>query len=80
MKNHTLFALWGGLFALCAVLGFIPNPDGALRIVLTLLSVVFFVPGGLLLCRKAYRCPHCRKPLQINHQNQCPHCKESLDV
>ena len=53
MKNHTLFALWGGLFALCAALGFIPNPDGALRIVLTLLSVVFFVPGGLLLCRAA---------------------------
>jgi len=49
MKKKTLFALWGGLFILCAGLGFIPNPEGAVRIGLTLLSVLFFLPPALLL-------------------------------
>lgn len=49
MKQNYLFALWGGLFALCAVLGFIPAPGSALKILMTLLSIVFFVPGALLL-------------------------------
>ena len=51
MKNKTLFALWGGLFALCAALGFIAAPIGALRIIMTLLAVVFFIPPALLLRR-----------------------------
>ena len=49
MKKQYLFALWGGLFTLCAVLGFISNPGNALQILMTLLSIAFFVPGGLLL-------------------------------
>ena len=49
MKKHTLFALWGGLFALCAVLGFFPASGSALKILMTLLSVAFFIPGALLL-------------------------------
>ena len=49
MKKHYLFALWGGLFTLCAALGFIPAPGTALKILLTLLSVAFFIPGALLL-------------------------------
>ena len=49
MKKEYLFALWGGLFTLCAVLGFIPNTGKALQILMTLLSIAFFVPGGLLL-------------------------------
>lgn len=49
MKKEYLFALWGGLFTLCAVLGFIPTPGKALQILMTLLAVGFFVPGGLLL-------------------------------
>lgn len=49
MKKHHLFALWGGLFALCAALGFIQNPGNALRVLMRILSVVFFVPGALLL-------------------------------
>lgn len=49
MKKQYLFALWGGLFALCAGLGFIPAPDTALQVLMTLLSVVFFIPGFLLL-------------------------------
>ena len=49
MKKSHLFALWGGLFVLCAALGFISNPGTALKILLTLLSVAFFIPGALLL-------------------------------
>ncbi len=49
MKKQYLFALWGGLFTLCAALGFIPQPSGALQILMSLLSVAFFVPPALLL-------------------------------
>ena len=49
MKNHTLLALWGGLFALCAALGFIAAPAGALRVFMKLLAIVFFIPPALLL-------------------------------
>lgn len=49
MKNKTLFALWGGLYILCAGLGFIPNPTGAGRVALILAALVFFLPGAVLL-------------------------------
>ena len=49
MKKNTLFVLWGGLFILCAGLGFIPEPEGFGRTVLTLLSALFFLPPALLL-------------------------------
>ena len=49
MKKNTLFALWGGMFIVCAALGFIPEPAGAVRAVLTAVSVVFFLPPALLL-------------------------------
>ena len=48
MKNQYLFALWGALFILCAGLGFIPEPAGVLRILLTGLSVLFFLPPAVL--------------------------------
>ena len=48
MKNQYLFALWGALFILCAGLGFIPEPAGSLRILLTGLSVLFFLPPAVL--------------------------------
>ena len=47
-KNHV-FALWGGLFAVCAVAGFINAQSTATQVLMTLLSIVFFVPGALLL-------------------------------
>ncbi len=53
MNQKPLYVLWGGLFILCAGLGFIPEPEGILRLLLTLLSLAFFVPGGLLLYRAA---------------------------
>ena len=51
MKNKTLFTLWGVLFALCAGLGFLPNPQGALRILLTILACGFFLPPLVLISR-----------------------------
>lgn len=54
MNRKFLFALWAGLFIVCAAMGFIPEPVGAARAVLTLLSLAFFLPPALLLYR-AYR-------------------------
>lgn len=49
MNRKFLFALWAGLFIVCAAIGFIPDPTGAVRVLLTLLSAAFFVPPALLL-------------------------------
>ncbi len=58
MSKKMWFLLWGGLFVLCAALGFLPEPvcapseDGSvcwLRVVMTILSVVFFLPPAVLL-------------------------------
>lgn len=51
MNQKILYALWGGLYILCAGLGFIPNPAGAGRIALILVALVFFLPGAVLLYR-----------------------------
>lgn len=51
MNKNVLFALWGGLFIVCAGLGFIPEPAGLLRGVLTAMSLVFFLPPALLVYR-----------------------------
>lgn len=53
MTKKKLFVLWGGMFILCAGLGFIPGPTGALRVLLSAVSLAFFVPPGLLLYRAA---------------------------
>ena len=47
MTNKSLFLLWGGLFALCAGLGFLPEPNGFT----TLAALSFFVPPAVLLYR-----------------------------
>ena len=49
MNQKFLFPLWGGLFIVCAAMGFIPDPAGVGRILLTLLSIAFFVPPALAL-------------------------------
>ena len=51
MKQKTLFVLWGGMYILCAGLGFIPQPEGWLKWLLTFIGVAFFVPGAYLLYR-----------------------------
>ena len=48
MKKNTLFALWGGLFILCAGLGFITEPTGILKALMVALAVGCFIPAGLL--------------------------------
>ena len=49
MTRKSYFALWGGLFLLCAGLGFITEPEGGLKWLLVGLSVVFFLPPMILL-------------------------------
>ena len=51
MTQKTLYSLWGVLFIICAGLGFIPEPQGAVAAVFTCLSVLFFLPPALLLWR-----------------------------
>ena len=51
MTEKKLYILWGALFILCAALGFIPEPQGFLKVLLVLVSVLFFVPGFWLLYR-----------------------------
>ena len=49
MSKKTLYYIWGGLFILCGLLGFIPQPTGLLKVLMLVSSLVFFVPGGILL-------------------------------
>lgn len=51
MNSKTLFTIWGGLFALCAGLGFVPGPTGALKVLLILVAIAFFVPPLILIHR-----------------------------
>lgn len=54
MSYTVLYSIWGVLFALTAALGFIPSPEGAVFYLTRSLTVLFFVPGWLIL-RKAKR-------------------------
>lgn len=49
MKEKILYAVWGCFYILCVGLGFIPDPVGLGKVLLVLISVLFFVPGFLLL-------------------------------
>ena len=49
MTKTTYFTLWGGLFIICAGLGFIPEPQGFARVLLTVFSLAFFLPPAMLL-------------------------------
>ncbi|MBQ3193049.1 MAG: hypothetical protein IJO21_06330 [Oscillospiraceae bacterium] len=51
MNRKVCFTLWGCLFILCAGLGFIPEPEGFVKKLMTLLSLIFFLPPALLLYR-----------------------------
>ena len=52
MQKKTLFILWAALYAVCAGLGFIPAPAGALRLLMILLAIACFVPPLLLIRQK----------------------------
>lgn len=49
MKKSTLAAIWGSFYIICAGMGFIPEPAGAVRFFLAAISVLFFVPPAILL-------------------------------
>lgn len=49
MKQRILWIIWAVLYGICAGLGFVANPTDAQAVAMTILSVLFFVPGFLLL-------------------------------
>ena len=51
MSKNYLYMTWGVLYIVTAALGFIPEVDGPAAAGMTLLSIVFFVPGFILLYR-----------------------------
>lgn len=48
MKKNLIIA-WAGLFALCAALGFMQTTSPIINIALTIICLLFFLPGTLLL-------------------------------
>ena len=50
-SNKPYYIAWGVLYALCAGLSFIPEPAGALKGFMTVLSLGFFVPPAVILNR-----------------------------
>lgn len=53
MSNTVLYALWGGLYALCAGLGFVAAPAAGLELLMRLLAIGLFVPPLALNYRAA---------------------------
>lgn len=50
MKMNTKLALWWlGAYVLCVALGFVQTTNGFLKAIFALISIGFFVPGGVLL-------------------------------
>ena len=49
MKKRILYISWAVLYALCAGLGHVTQPTDTQSVALTLMSLVFFVPGAMLL-------------------------------
>ena len=49
MKQKTLYPLWGVIYILCVALGFVQTRNTAVDVAFALVSVLFFVPGVLLL-------------------------------
>ena len=48
MKEKILYALWACLYILCVGLGMVHDVDGFGKWVLILTSLLFFIPGGML--------------------------------
>ena len=51
MKNKPLYFIWLGLLALCAGLGFLPNPDSGVQGLCVILAVICFVPPAVIVYR-----------------------------
>ena len=48
MTKRMLYISWAVMYAVCAVLGFVPNPKGAEYWILMAMTLVFFVPPTIL--------------------------------
>ena len=48
-KKTKLALIWGGMYVLCTILGFIQTNNGLLQALFALISIGFFLPGGILL-------------------------------
>ena len=59
--DTILWAAWGLLYIVCAFLGFVPDASGFGKVLLILNSLLFFVPGAILL----YRGQTMGKPVQV---------------
>ena len=55
MNKKLSFTIWGVLFAICAGLGFVPQPDGALKVLMVMLALGFFGLGGWILWQAGQR-------------------------
>ena len=44
MKYKHLYLMWAGMYLLCAILGFLPHPQGISYWLLFFIAAVFFVP------------------------------------
>lgn len=55
MTNRKLAITWAILYAVTMALGFIPQPQGLWYALLVVLSLCFFIPGGILLYRAVSR-------------------------
>lgn len=51
MNKKILYAVWAALFILCAAFGFLPERSGTVQALMTLLSLLFFLPPAMLLYR-----------------------------
>lgn len=49
MKKIVLYLVWLVLYAICAGLGFVEDPQGLQKVALLIMALIFFVPGALLL-------------------------------
>lgn len=49
LNKYILFAVWIGMYILCAVLGFLPPQEGGNKWLLVIIALLFFLPPALLL-------------------------------
>lgn len=51
MKYKYLYIIWAGMYLLCAALGFLPEPEGAVYWLLFGIGMMFFIPPAVILCQ-----------------------------
>ena len=49
MKQKSIYPVWGVLYILCCALGFLTQRSKGLDVALTVIAVLFFVPGVILM-------------------------------